>query len=952
LPDLQIFLLGAPRVERDRAPVHMDTRKALALLAYLAISGRRHTRDDLAALLWPDYDDSSARGALRRTLATLNGALQGEGLLADRESIQFTPTPRTWVDVLQFRALLARSRAQEAAALYAGDFLAGFSVRESPEFQSWQFAEAEALRRELAAALEGLVRQHAAQGEFTPATEYAHRWLSLDSLQEAAHRALMRLFAWSGDRSAAIRQYRECVRILERELGVPPVEETVQLYEMVKENRLALPSPAPVVAAPKSASPAPSGPASPVAPAAPAALAAPAAASRLPLVGRSAEWRRLQECYRKAPTEGHLAVLEGEAGIGKTRMAEEFIAAAQREGAVVLAGRCYEGEAHLAYGLIIGLLRQVCRHRDWLAAAPSHCLAEAARLLPELRPETQPLPITEGLTARTRLLDSTSELLSLFFDQQGGGILYLEDLHWADPASVELLSYLVRRLRGRPLFSLFTWRPTEVTPESGLHRLLAHAQRGGWATLIPLGRLGREAVAELVAAAQLPAHLGEPLFQETEGLPFFLVEYLAALPAGGDWTLPPTARDLLRSRLAAAGEVGMQLLTTAAVIGRSFDLETLREASGRSEEETLAALEGLVATGLVREAGAGGADGRLCYEFYHAKLGALLYEEVGLARRRLLHRRVAQVLAGQAERSRDRGALYPQVAHHFEQAREDLEAARYHDRAGQHTRALHANRQALSHCSAALALGHPDAARLHEAIGDLQRLEGEYQKALQSYEAAAAHSEDGRLPYLEQKLGNLYDRLGEWDLAESHYESALAHLDGAAGARVLADWSLTAYRRGQTARAEELAQRTHAMAAADGDPATVAQACNIRGILARSRGDLTGAQELLGRSLELASLGGDLFAQAAALNNLALVCGDTGHNGAAISLAERALALCRQLGDLHHTAALCSNLADLHHAGGQSDRAMAFMRESAAILARIGAEASIRHPEIWKLTEW
>ena len=169
MTQLIIRLLGAPGIERDAAPVTVDTRKAIALLAYLAVSGRSQTREALAALLWPDYDDQHARAALRRTLSALRTALDEPHLAVDRETVALIPGAGLWLDVAEFRARLAACQTHghapadvcpacltplaEAAALYRDDFLAGFTLRDSADFDDWQRLQAENLRGELAAAL-------------------------------------------------------------------------------------------------------------------------------------------------------------------------------------------------------------------------------------------------------------------------------------------------------------------------------------------------------------------------------------------------------------------------------------------------------------------------------------------------------------------------------------------------------------------------------------------------------------------------------------------------------------------------------------------------------------------------------------------------------------------------------------------------------------------------------
>jgi predicted ATPase len=253
MSSLKLFLLGSPRLERDGAPLEFSMRKNLALIAYLAVTAQPHTREALVTLLWPELEPSRARAGLRRNLSMLKSALAGEWLVVERETVGADPDSDLWLDVRQFRALLQScqehghpqeqvcpdclSALAEAIELYQGDFMAGFSLRDSADFDEWQFFQAESLRQELALALETLARGHSAQGEHQVAIPYARRWLALDPLHEPAQRCLMRLYAWSGQRAAALRQYAECQRVLGEELGAPPEEETTQLYQAIKEKR-------------------------------------------------------------------------------------------------------------------------------------------------------------------------------------------------------------------------------------------------------------------------------------------------------------------------------------------------------------------------------------------------------------------------------------------------------------------------------------------------------------------------------------------------------------------------------------------------------------------------------------------------------------------------------------------------------------------------------------------
>src|SRR6185437_8300938 len=292
--DLSLALLGPPVVRRDGAPVTFDTRKATALLALLAVTGREHSREQLADLLWPEADSVKGRASLRRTLS-VTAAVMGDGLVVSRAAIGLDPA-LVRVDVREFHALVGRPDAaslERAASLYRGDFLAGFTLRGCAEFEEWQESVSEELRQALARGLQRLVAACIADGALERAAGHARRWLQLDPLHEPAHQVIIRLHGWAGQRSAAMRQYRSLVRVLDRDLAVRPLPETTRLYDDVRAGRLE-PPPVPI-AAPAADDPAPDqdDPA-------PEQAVAAAGAPTWPLVGRTAELDTLRAAWRGA----------------------------------------------------------------------------------------------------------------------------------------------------------------------------------------------------------------------------------------------------------------------------------------------------------------------------------------------------------------------------------------------------------------------------------------------------------------------------------------------------------------------------------------------------------------------------------------------------------------------------------------------------------------------------
>jgi DNA-binding SARP family transcriptional activator len=251
---LRLLLLGSPQLERDGRLVEIDRRKALALFAYLATTKQVHSREALATLLWPDYSQDRAYANLRLTLWSLNKVLGKTWLDISSDSIGLGQEDDLWLDVDAFHNYLSECQKHgheqhevcsacvgplsTAVELYRDDFLSGFTLRDSPAFDDWQFFQAESLRRELGGALEKLARCHVSRGDFEQAINYARRWLALDPIHEPAHRELMWLYYWASQRSAALRQYNQCVATLKHELGIDPEPETRALYQAIREKRV------------------------------------------------------------------------------------------------------------------------------------------------------------------------------------------------------------------------------------------------------------------------------------------------------------------------------------------------------------------------------------------------------------------------------------------------------------------------------------------------------------------------------------------------------------------------------------------------------------------------------------------------------------------------------------------------------------------------------------------
>lgn len=252
MPKPELYLFGSPRLEQGGVLLELQRRKAMALLAYLALQPQRHGREAVATLLWPTFTPREGRADLSRTLSVLNKLLGPGWSDVDRETVSLNPQADLWVDVLHFEQLLEAThshdhqelevcldclpRLMEAVALYQGDFMAGFSLPDSLAFDEWQLLKSERLRRQLAGALEQLGQWYGNQGNSQQAIEYTQRWVALDPLNEAAHRQLMSLFAQSGQRAVALAHYKSCRKHLMEELGVEPSAETRSVFQNIRDS--------------------------------------------------------------------------------------------------------------------------------------------------------------------------------------------------------------------------------------------------------------------------------------------------------------------------------------------------------------------------------------------------------------------------------------------------------------------------------------------------------------------------------------------------------------------------------------------------------------------------------------------------------------------------------------------------------------------------------------------
>jgi DNA-binding SARP family transcriptional activator len=670
---LRVQLFGRPRLSLDDVALPAGGRpKVVPLLAYLLVHrGAPVGRRTAANALWPDDAEDEARANLRRHLNYLHALLPpaAEGrpwVLATAGQVRWNPACDLWLDVDEFERLVAiPQRVADAVALYGGELLADVD-------EGWLEPERERCKTLYRGALDTLVARLRAARDYAPAIVAAQRLLADDPWREDVLRTLIRLRHEAGDRTGALQEYERFVRVLRDELGTEPMAETRAAYAAIVQD-----------AAPDDASAR--------APFDAAREGAGAAFTALPFVGRGAELAALRERWDAAVAgQGGLVLVGGEAGIGKTRLVREFAAHCEARGAQVYgAGTTLPETA--PYQPFVTLLRVVAPLAAtvavdplWLSAiaalAPS--IAEHARDLP-------PLPTVDTGRERIRLFEACSSVWEAIAARRPV-VLVVEDVHWAGAATLGLLEHLARgTLRSRVLI-VATYREDELDLSHRLRTMRRRLERDASVSHVALSRLAREHVEELVRAlgeVDDPAALARALHERSDGNPFFLEETLRDLGetgrlragAGSPWAaalaegVPPAVRDVLAARLARLGERARTLAEVAAVIGRGFDVELLRETTGWLEAAVLDALGELTDRRIVGEQPASnGFD----YAFNHHLIRTLVYDGVAPAARARRHRRVAHVMAElYAERGDDVAA---ELALHWDRGGEpELAAERY-----------------------------------------------------------------------------------------------------------------------------------------------------------------------------------------------------------------------------------------------------------------------------------
>ena len=759
---LELALFGGLEVRHDGRIVEgFQGRKLQSLLGFLVLHRRTAcARSRLAHELWPDVSEEQGLRSLRRLLHDLRRRLPEADrcILADRTFIRWRPDAPCTIDVDTFEALAARptdlSTIHRAVALYRGELLPICSG-------AWIEPIRARLARTYHRVLEVGVDLAEQARDYRAAVELAERCLGVDAAQEDMYRRLMHLHALLGEPARVREVYDRCRETLQIELGVRPSEETEALFRRLSVSRRV------------------SGEVQ-------------GRRRRIPLVGRHREWGVLRSRWQDAVAGmSGLCLVSGDAGIGKTRLAEELVERVRSLGYRVLSGRCYEPEQRLTFGVAVQLVRE-CRECD----LPAEVRGLLGPTLHQADAPADPVPsFRSGGWTRPALFDALTRLALA----RGPVLVFVDDIQWCDNDSLEWLHHLLQRARGRKLLVLATLRRHDMADEGLLHDVLRSLSRDGLVDELDLMPLSPDETAELVTSLhgdRLPDQVTRRVFRETEGSPLFVVELVnAGLLRGERWSpdrLPGSIRAVFQGRLATLPPGTRELAGLASVFGRDWTVDALHQASARDLEAVLEDLELLVRRRVLTER----RDGR--YDFTHGKLREYTYAQIGRARRRLWHRRIAEALS---RSDHEEPGVHAQVAFHLDEAGDRRGAARHHLLAGDEAMrvyALEEAERAYRRAVEAFAPGEVEETLWRawcglERVHELAARRGAQGEDLERLEALAeAAGNDAWRAEVCNRRSQLCYEVGLLDEAAAHARKAahLAHRAGLPGAEARALYHL------------------------------------------------------------------------------------------------------------------------------------------------------------------
>jgi predicted ATPase/DNA-binding SARP family transcriptional activator len=958
----------------------LQTRKAEGLLVFLACQRRIYAREVLGDLLWEEKSQSRTLANLRVVLHNLRQVV-GDFVTIDRSQVSINQDAPLWLDVAELEKAFSgwvesqgkitpeiAAGIERAAALYRGDFLEGFYVRQARQFEDWLVRERERLRHKMLDALGDLVAYELHTGAYQSGAEHAYRLLELEPLMESAHRQLMRLLEYSGQRPAALEAYQRLEDLLDQELGVKPEAETQALYRRLQAGNLEqpaaetvwveIPDRPPFLENEQWVEP----------------------IQRL-FAGRERELARLDAFLEKTLHDsGGVIFITGSAGLGKTTLMEEFArrAMAAHPELLVASGSCSAytgiGDAYQPFRDILEMLAGDLQTR-WEADAIQRAHVErlwqalpvVAGALLEKGPDLlqgfisgkELLKRVSFFSTQTRQVEvlmkhvrspqaslSQQAILSQYqqalnrIAQDHPLLLLLDDMQWSDRASIDLLFHLGRQMQGQRILLLVAYRHEETAAD---RQEVRHPLDG---VFYEFKRLYGDVHIDLDATSEaesrrfvetfldsesndLGAAFREDLYRRTRGHALFLSELLGDLKEHGvlvqdqighwvqaqplNWNqLPARVEGMIEKRLSLLSQETRQLLTCASVEGEQFCAQVLAQVMKHDLRHVLRLLADDLTSRyhLVEEIEPNQVDHMKIYRyrFRHVLFQTYLHENLSRTQQELYHAQVGQAL--EAIYGEHSDEIASQLVSHFELAGDAQRVVKYALQAGDRARQLGASQDAIEL----------------------------YVLALSNYKDSVTDEQARSIDTIHERLGDVYlVNLSRHAKALEHYRKYLHSTENQyQKARTERKIASILTLQGDLEQAEQ--QYQSALRRLEPHSSTAEAGlihCDL-GYIHIYRGELDAAQEHARMALDIGERLEDASVVAYASNILGQVAAYQGEMEASNEFFFTSLDLYRKLGDLSRTAKILNNLGEISRLLGKMKDAQNYLEEGLEIARRIG----------------
>ena len=861
----------------NSAPVGKLNRKTCALLAYLATTSQRHSRQTLAE--WFCQDAKDPGGTLRWHLSQIKRKVSPDLLDVNRQTAVINSDlihcdHRQFATVINNLPTITTEELATAVSLYRGPFLAELTLKNAPEFELWQMGQQSHWQRLYEKGGTALVLRHIAEAQYQDAINVAQNLLQSNPLLETVQAQLIWLYAQTGQRQAALRQFAHCQTLLEEELAVEPTAELLALHQAIAQNQ-----PLPTI----------------LPEAVPTQVPATAAPTRF--IGRAQELAHLEALAQNGRA---VALINGAAGSGKTQLVQKF--GSTLPAFTQLSGRCYETTRTVPYHPWQTILQQQLNNlgTEAVSQLAPYWRQQLGMLLPQLG-ETAVSPTQQQLfRAIVHLLTALDKRPRLIF---------VDDLQWADEVSLQLFQFMAEQLNqaAGPLLLIGTFRSEEAAENPALVTLQSDLARQSCFSRLTLPPFAEAETEQLIAALwqQLPEgfrtpHMRDMLLQATGGNPLYMTEILQELTLAEtlptDLPLPPSLADLIGRRLGQLPESGRQVIESLAILDQPAPFALAQQVSARSEEETVTALEKGLHWRLLRW------QANHLIDFSHDLMQTAVLQLISPIRQQRLHRRAAQTL-GQT------GAAEATIAYHWGQAGDREKEAEYAVLAALKATQLYAVDDAIAFYQRAI----PHLANAGEKLAAMRQLGRLYQR-ISEWELAQQILDEGLAasqPHTADAarfqilLGQLYSR-------QSHYQQALDILQDA----------------------YQTCQRLE-------DPDILAQCAGSIGIVHYFRDDYDKSLACYEEALAFAREQADEENVDVWLSNIAVIYLQTGAYEQALSHLQSGLALQKRLGNQEQTAVVLGNLGGTYCKLGNYQQAVVHHSEAAHLRYEWGDRAGV-----------